>query len=92
MFIRWADHLASPAVNQRLKSLLVLLSIGHFKRVIETLHNMRFISLAALFSEACLQFGVLQADQPQNCILVSSYLVNKCMCMHTCVMCVFIVC
>ncbi|XP_065883318.1 WD repeat-containing protein 11-like isoform X2 [Dysidea avara] len=69
VFIRWADHLVSPAVNQRLKALLVLLSIGHFKRVIETLHNMRYISLAALFSEACLQFGMLQADQPQNLLL-----------------------
>ena len=94
MFIRWADHLVSPAVNQRLKALLVLLSIGHFKRVIETLHNMRYISLAALFSEACLQFGMLQADQPQNCILVMSVCPCKvvlaaCVRVHVCGVCVF---
>ena len=69
VFIRWADHLASPTVNQRVKALLVLLSIGHFQRVIETLHNMRYITHAALFSEACLQYGILQTNQSQTSIL-----------------------
>lgn len=69
VFMRWADHLASPTVNQRIKALLVLLSIGHFQRVIETLHNMRYITHAALFAEACLQYGVLQANQSQTSIL-----------------------
>ena len=70
VFMRWADHLASPTVNQRLKALLVLLSIGHFQRVIETLHNMRYITHAALFAEACLQYGVLQTNQSQTSILI----------------------
>lgn len=70
VFMRWADHLASPTINQRLKALLVLLSIGHFQRVIETLHNMRYITHAALFAEACLQYGILQTDQSQTSILV----------------------
>lgn len=74
VFMRWADHLASPTVNQRIKALLVLLSIGHFQRVIETLHNMRYITHAALFAEACLQYGVLQANQSQTSILsISCY-------------------
>ena len=72
VFIRWADHLTSPTVNQRVKALLVLLSIGHFQRVIETLHNMRYITHAALFSEACLQYGILQTNQSKTSILVYS--------------------
>ena len=71
VFIQWADHLASPTVNQRVKALLVLLSIGHFQRVIETLHNMRYVTHAALFSEACLQYGILSTNQPQTSILVN---------------------
>ena len=75
--MRWADHLSSPTVNQRLKALLVLLSIGHFQRVIETLHNMRYITHAALFAEACLQYGVLQTNQSQTSILIHiSYIIS----------------
>ena len=76
VFMRWADHLASPTVNQRVKALLILLSIGHFQRVIETLHNMRYITHAALFAEACLQYGILQTNQSQTSILV--YTISYC--------------
>lgn len=72
VFMRWVDHLASPTVNQRVKALLILLSIGHFQRVIETLHNMRYITHAALFAEACLQYGILQTDQSQTTVLLET--------------------
>ncbi|XP_036121101.1 WD repeat-containing protein 11 isoform X1 [Molossus molossus] len=58
---RWVDHLCSPQVNQKSKALLVLLSLGCFSSVAETLHSMRYFDRAALFLEACLQCGVLGA-------------------------------
>ncbi|XP_059982710.1 WD repeat-containing protein 11 isoform X3 [Lagenorhynchus albirostris] len=36
---RWVDHLCSPQVNQKSKALLVLLSLGCFSSVAETLHR-----------------------------------------------------
>ncbi|KAM7074056.1 WD repeat-containing protein 11 isoform 1-T1 [Molossus nigricans] len=58
---RWVDHLCSPQVNQKSKALLVLLSLGCFSSVAETLHSMRYFDRAALFLEACLQCGALGA-------------------------------
>lgn len=36
---RWVGHLCSPQVNQKSKALLVLLSLGCFSSVAETLHR-----------------------------------------------------
>ncbi|XP_076467443.1 WD repeat-containing protein 11-like [Babylonia areolata] len=56
---RWADHLCTAQVNQKSKALLVMLSLGHFNKVVEMLYSMRCFDRAALFIEACLQFGAL---------------------------------
>uniref|UniRef100_A0A3Q2PQI0 WD repeat-containing protein 11 n=1 Tax=Fundulus heteroclitus TaxID=8078 RepID=A0A3Q2PQI0_FUNHE len=58
---RWAEHLCSPQVNQKSKAILVLLSLGCFYKVAEMLHSMRYFDRAALFIEACLKSGVMEA-------------------------------
>ncbi|GFR86903.1 WD repeat-containing protein 11 [Elysia marginata] len=57
---RWAEHLNSPQINQKSKSVLVLLSLGQFYKVLEMLYSMRNFDRAVLFLEACLEFGLLQ--------------------------------
>uniref|UniRef100_A0A3Q2HFK8 WD repeat domain 11 n=1 Tax=Equus caballus TaxID=9796 RepID=A0A3Q2HFK8_HORSE len=59
---RWVDHLCSPQVNQKSKALLVLLSLGCFSSVAETLHSMRYFDRAALFVEACLKYGAIEVS------------------------------
>ncbi|KAJ8248191.1 hypothetical protein GJAV_G00239350, partial [Gymnothorax javanicus] len=66
---RWAEHLCSPQVNQKSRALLVLLSLGCFQRVGEMLHSMRYFDRAALFIEACLKYGVMEANDSTNILL-----------------------
>uniref|UniRef100_A0A8D3E7C0 WD repeat-containing protein 11 n=1 Tax=Scophthalmus maximus TaxID=52904 RepID=A0A8D3E7C0_SCOMX len=63
---RWAEHLCSPQVNQKSKAILVLLSLGCFYKVGEMLHSMRHFDRAALFIEACLKYGVMEANDSSN--------------------------
>ncbi|KAJ8418074.1 hypothetical protein AAFF_G00137830 [Aldrovandia affinis] len=63
---RWAEHLCSPQVNQKSKAILVLLSLGCFLRVGEMLHSMRYFDRAALFIDACLKYGVMEANDSTN--------------------------
>ncbi|KAG9344447.1 hypothetical protein JZ751_011117 [Albula glossodonta] len=63
---RWAEHLFSPQVNQKSKGILVLLSLGCFLKVGEMLHSMRQFDRAALFIEACLKYGVMEANDSTN--------------------------
>uniref|UniRef100_A0A8B9HA02 WD repeat-containing protein 11 n=1 Tax=Astyanax mexicanus TaxID=7994 RepID=A0A8B9HA02_ASTMX len=63
---RWAEHLCSSQVNQKSKAVLVLLSLGCFHKVGEMLHSMRYFDRAALFIEACLKYGVMEADDGTN--------------------------
>uniref|UniRef100_A0A7N8X655 WD repeat-containing protein 11 n=1 Tax=Mastacembelus armatus TaxID=205130 RepID=A0A7N8X655_9TELE len=63
---RWAEHLCSPQVNQKSKAILVLLSLGCFHKVGEMLHSMRQFDRAALFIEACLKYGVMEANDSSN--------------------------
>uniref|UniRef100_A0A8C3ASK2 WD repeat-containing protein 11 n=1 Tax=Cyclopterus lumpus TaxID=8103 RepID=A0A8C3ASK2_CYCLU len=63
---RWAEHLCSSQVNQKSKAILVLLSLGCFYKVGEMLNNMRHFDRAALFIEACLQHGVMEANDSSN--------------------------
>ncbi|KAM7409083.1 hypothetical protein PAMA_002674 [Pampus argenteus] len=63
---RWAEHLCSPQVNQKSKAILVLLSLGCFYKVGEMLHSMRYFDRAALFIEACLKYGVMEANDSSN--------------------------
>ncbi|XP_060097494.1 WD repeat-containing protein 11 [Heteronotia binoei] len=60
---RWVDHLCSPQINQKSKAILVLLSLGCFIRVTEMLHSMRYFDRAALFVEACLQYGTIEVNE-----------------------------
>lgn len=70
---RWVDHLCSPQVNQKSKALLVLLSLGCFSTVAETLHSMRYLDRAALFVEACLQYGVLPLGEETQKLVSAVY-------------------
>uniref|UniRef100_A0A6I8Q846 WD repeat-containing protein 11 n=1 Tax=Xenopus tropicalis TaxID=8364 RepID=A0A6I8Q846_XENTR len=63
---RWVDHLCSAHINQKYKAILVLLSLGSFRKVIEMLHTMRCFDRAALFSDACLQCGALEDNEETN--------------------------
>ncbi|XP_056292287.1 WD repeat-containing protein 11 [Pseudoliparis swirei] len=70
---RWAEHLCSSQVNQKSKAILVLLSLGCFSRVGEMLNNMRHFDRAALFMEACLQLGVMEANDSSNKLIHTSF-------------------
>ncbi|KAM8852869.1 WD repeat-containing protein 11 isoform 2-T2 [Synchiropus picturatus] len=71
---RWAEHLCSPQVNQKSKAILVLLSLGCFYKVGEMLHSMRQFDCAALFIEACLKYGVMEANDSTNKLIEASFL------------------
>ncbi|KAG7525967.1 WD repeat-containing protein 11 [Solea senegalensis] len=71
---RWAEHLCSPQVNQKSKAILVLLSLGCFYKVGEMLHSMRYFDRAALFVEACLKYGVMEANDSSNKLIEAAFL------------------
>uniref|UniRef100_A0A096LYU7 WDR11 TPR domain-containing protein n=1 Tax=Poecilia formosa TaxID=48698 RepID=A0A096LYU7_POEFO len=74
---RWAEHLCSPQVNQKSKAILVLLSLGCFYKVGEMLHSlgsMRYFDRAALFIEACLKSGVMEANDSSNKLIEAAFL------------------
>ncbi|XP_077438559.1 WD repeat-containing protein 11 isoform X1 [Vanacampus margaritifer] len=71
---RWAEHLCSPQVNQKSKAILVLLSLGCFYKVGEMLHSMRHFDSAALFIEACLKYGVMEANDSSNKLIETAFL------------------
>ncbi|KAG9275026.1 WD repeat-containing protein 11 [Astyanax mexicanus] len=70
---RWAEHLCSSQVNQKSKAVLVLLSLGCFHKVGEMLHSMRYFDRAALFIEACLKYGVMEADDGTNKLIGAAF-------------------
>ncbi|TSN48459.1 WD repeat-containing protein 11 [Bagarius yarrelli] len=57
-------------VNQKSKALLVLLSLGCFQKVGEMLH--RYFDRTALFIEACLKYGVMEANDTTNILPLSA--------------------
>lgn len=71
---RWADHLASPQVDQKNKAMLVLLSLGQFTRVVELLYSQRYFDRAALFIEACREFGLLNVSDDIRGLVESVFL------------------
>ncbi|XP_061693109.1 WD repeat-containing protein 11 isoform X2 [Syngnathoides biaculeatus] len=71
---RWAEYLCSPQVNQKSKAMLVLLSLGSFYKVGEMLHSMRHFDCAALFIEACLKYGVMEANDSSNKLIETAFL------------------
>ncbi|XP_038816159.1 WD repeat-containing protein 11 [Salvelinus namaycush] len=70
---RWAEHLCSPQVNQKSKAILVLLSLGCFHKVGEMLQSMRYFDRAALFIEACLKYGVMEANDSTNKLIGAAF-------------------
>ncbi|XP_063047243.1 WD repeat-containing protein 11 isoform X2 [Engraulis encrasicolus] len=70
---RWAEHLCSPQVNQKSKAILVLLSLGCFHKVGEMLLSMRYFDRAALFVEACLKYGVMEANDTTNKLIGAAF-------------------
>ncbi|KAK3553820.1 hypothetical protein QTP70_012214 [Hemibagrus guttatus] len=70
---RWAEYLCSAQVNQKSKAILVLLSLGCFQKVGEMLHSMRYFDRAALFIEACLKYGMMEANDTTNILLQHFY-------------------
>ncbi|XP_072280801.1 WD repeat-containing protein 11 [Pyxicephalus adspersus] len=70
---RWVDHLCSPHINQKYKAILVLLSLGCFKKVIEMLHSMRCFDRAALFLEACLHCSAFEITDESNKLISSVF-------------------
>ncbi|CAH1783668.1 unnamed protein product [Owenia fusiformis] len=71
---RWADHLASSQVNQKSKAVLVLLSLCRFTKVIEMLYQCRHFDRAALFLEACLEFGLITKTDTNRSLFEAVYL------------------
>lgn len=71
---RWVDHLCSPPINQKSPAILVLLSLGHFQKVLEMLLSLHFYDRAALFAEACLEFGVLPKTDDIKSLLEKVFL------------------
>ncbi|KAH9489673.1 WD repeat-containing protein 11, partial [Bulinus truncatus] len=71
---RWAEYLSSTQVNQKSKSVLVLLSLGQFYKVLEVLYSMRNFDRAALFLESCEQFGLLKCVEQTKSLFEAIYL------------------
>ncbi|XP_068597198.1 WD repeat-containing protein 11 [Brachionichthys hirsutus] len=71
---RWAEHLCSAQVNHKSKAILVLLSLGCFYKVGEMLHSMRQFDRTALFIEACLKCGVMEANDSSNKLIEAAFL------------------
>ncbi|XP_078500058.1 WD repeat-containing protein 11 isoform X1 [Lissotriton helveticus] len=70
---RWVDHLCSPQVNQKSAAILVLLSLGCFTRVVRMLHSMRYFDRAALFVDACLEYGAIPVNEETNKLIRAVY-------------------
>ncbi|XP_069468053.1 WD repeat-containing protein 11 [Ambystoma mexicanum] len=70
---RWVDHLCSPQVNQKSAAILVLLSLGCFMQVARMLHSMRYFDRAALFIDACLEYGAIQVNEESNKLIQAVY-------------------
>ncbi|XP_022080580.1 WD repeat-containing protein 11-like isoform X4 [Acanthaster planci] len=71
---RYIDYLCSPAVNQKTKAILVLLSIGQFQQVLEVLMSMHYYDRAGMFAEACTEFDVLPDTEEIRTLLEKVYL------------------
>ncbi|XP_054721445.1 WD repeat-containing protein 11-like [Uloborus diversus] len=59
---RWVDHMCSAAVDQKARGILMLLSLFEFWDVVRILHSTQRVERAALFLQACLEFGLLRKD------------------------------
>ncbi|KAL5022239.1 hypothetical protein ScPMuIL_001394 [Solemya velum] len=71
---RWVDYLCGTQVNQKSKAVLVMLSLGHFVKVVEMLYSMRQFSRAACFIQSCREFGVMDKNEENNSLIEAVYL------------------
>ncbi|XP_077991912.1 WD repeat-containing protein 11-like isoform X2 [Glandiceps talaboti] len=71
---RWADHLCQPEVNQKSKAVLVMISLGLFHKALEILYSMHYFDRAALFAEACADFGLLPETEETKKLIAAIYL------------------
>ncbi|EDO36880.1 predicted protein [Nematostella vectensis] len=69
---RWIEHLSSTHTSQQSKAVLVLLSLGKFHKALEMLHSMRYFDRAALFAEACHDFGFFLNQDESSISLVEN--------------------
>lgn len=67
---RWVEHLSSTHTSQQGKAVLVWLSLGKFYKALDMLYSMRYFDRAALFAEACQEFGFLSPEEENNTALV----------------------
>ncbi|XP_015757943.1 PREDICTED: WD repeat-containing protein 11-like, partial [Acropora digitifera] len=67
---RWIEHLSSTHTSQQGKAVLVWLSLGKFYKALDMLYSMRYFDRAALFAEACQEFGFLSPEEENNTALV----------------------
>eukprot|EP00118_Oscarella_pearsei_P009065 m.49863 g.49863 ORF g.49863 m.49863 type:complete len:1222 (+) comp34038_c1_seq1:279-3944(+) len=74
VFSRWAEHLASPTVNQKANAVLLFVSLGQFSKVLEMLYSMRWFDTAALFAEVCLEFGLLDNSHETKALIEAVFL------------------
>ncbi|XP_072042557.1 WD repeat-containing protein 11-like isoform X2 [Amphiura filiformis] len=71
---RWVDYLCTPQVNQKSKAILVLITLGQFYKVLEMLFSLHYYDRAAMFAEACQEFGVLPDTEEMRTLLEKIYL------------------
>ncbi|KAL5471410.1 hypothetical protein EMCRGX_G029526 [Ephydatia muelleri] len=67
---RWSDFLSTGG-NQKHKSVEVMLSLGQFAKVAESLYSLRYFDQAAMFVEACLEFNLIQ-NTPETVQLIEA--------------------
>lgn len=67
---RWIEHLSSTHTSQQSKAVLVLLSLGKFYKALDMLYSMRYFDRAAMFAEACQEYGFLSPSDEKNTALV----------------------
>lgn len=62
---KWAEHLIQ--LNQKGKAVLALLSVGQYMRCLQALHAARMVERAALFLDACIEYGLLPEEPSILC-------------------------
>ena len=69
---RWIEHLSGTQISQQSRGLLLSISLGQFKKALLMVFGMRFFDRAALFAEACLEYGLLPIDDGSVSLLLES--------------------
>lgn len=62
ILLRWSTYLATPQVNQKSQSVLILLSLREHQKVLEMLYGMRQFQLAARYLEVCEKHSLVDME------------------------------